>query len=345
MRSLSSPQSLKNNIALSEQALAFISQSRKQVQDILSGKDQRLLIIVGPCSIHDVKSGYEYALRLKSLSQKLSDSCFIVMRSYIEKSRTQNGWKGFLYDPYLDGKSSLEEGIYISRKFLKDLAELNIPLAMEFVSPLASVYFDDLITWGCIGARTCSSQIHRQLASFLPMPIGFKNGLDGNLETAVHGMLVASQKQTFFHVNEQAALCEIQSKGNLFTHLILRGSWEGPNYDANGLKAALNLLQEFELPNGLMIDCSHGNCRKQFQNQISVFEQVRDYIEEGRFPIKGLMLESYLEAGSQPLSLSASPHVSITDPCLDWDSTEALLSSIDSSVVSSSSRRMSFTQS
>lgn len=325
---LPSPQEIKRLFPLSSAARMYIHQSRETAKQIIRGEDQRKALIVGPCSIHDRKSAIEYAERFKELSKEVSRTSFMVMRVYVEKPRTSTGWKGLLYDPHLDGSHDIKTGLLWTRELLLALAERQVPCATEFVDPLAALYFDDLITWGFIGARTSSSQPHRQFASSLEMPVGFKNATDGNLETAIHGALSAKEPHVALHIDGDGKLCAIQSHGNPFAHIVLRGAYDFTNYDSSSVRHAAEKLKGTHLPQRLMIDCSHGNCQKQYEKQQEAFLSVIEQIEKGNDGILGLMLESHLESGNQPLKDDPSQlkyAVSITDPCLDWKTTEALI--------------------
>lgn len=325
---LPSPQEIKTLYPISLAAAAFIKHSRETAQRIILGKDPRKALVIGPCSIHDRRSATEYAEQIKALSDVVSGTSFIVMRVYVEKPRTSTGWKGLLYDPHLNGSHDIKTGLLWTRELLLALAEMQVPCATEFVDPLAALYFDDLITWGFIGARTSSSQPHRQFASALEIPMGFKNATDGNLESAVHGVLSAREPHASLHINSEGRLCAIQSEGNPFSHIVLRGAYDFTNYDSISVQHALQQLKTAHLPQRLMIDCSHGNCQKRFEKQQETFLSVLEQIEKGNDRIFGLMLESHLESGNQPLTedLSLLKYaVSITDPCLDWKTTERLI--------------------
>ncbi len=328
---LPSPQEIKTQFPLSASAAAFIQQARETAKQIISGMQARKALIVGPCSIHDRKSALEYATRFKELAQAVNRSSFLLMRVYAEKPRTSTGWKGLVYDPHLNGTHDIKTGLIWTRELLLMLAEMGVPCATEFVDPLAALYFDDLITWGFIGARTSSSQPHRQFASTLNFPIGFKNATDGNLDSAIHGVLSAAEAHAALHIDGQGRLCAIQSQGNTYTHIVLRGAYDTTNYDRISVQRAMNQLKSYGLPQRVMIDCSHGNCQKRFDKQQEAFLSVLEQIEQGNDQIFGLMLESHLEAGSQPLTDPAQLKyaVSITDPCLDWETTQKLIYSAD----------------
>ncbi len=328
MSSLPPYQTLKRRLPLSAPQHAFIQESRQTVRNILDGKDPRLLLIVGPCSIHDPHSAKEFARLLQSFAKQVASHFFLLMRAYFEKPRTSCGWKGFLYDPLLDGSHAIHLGIEWTRTLLLELSCLQVPMATEFLDPLTAFYYEDLITWGSIGARTSSSQIHRHFASHLNMPIGFKNDTSGNLSGAALGVLTASKPQPYLSIGEDGGLRLIKTLGNPDSHLVLRGGETAPNYDPFSLREALKLLEQFQLPPRLLVDCSHHNSGKQPEQQMDVFQSVIRQIQKGNHGIRGLMLESHLFAGNQPLKDHSSDlnyGVSITDPCLDWTSTAPLI--------------------
>jgi 3-deoxy-7-phosphoheptulonate synthase len=316
------PHELKENFPA---LLTFVEKSRSICRHILSGKDSRKVFIVGPCSIHDRESAMHYALRLKILAEEVADSCILVMRVYIEKSRTAKGWKGFLYDPHLNGSNEIQTGLEWSRELFLKLAELEVPCATEFVNPLIAPYFEDLITWGFIGARTTYSQTHRQLASSLSMPVGFKNSLDGNIKSAIHSVESAEESHTFLSTDSYGKLSAFQTLGNPDTHIVLRGSCDTTNYDAHSIEEALQLLNQYSLPQRVMIDCSHGNSQRNATNQKNVFENTLEQILKGNDKIFGWMIESHLKEGNQSLNNPLEYGISITDPCLDWKTTEELI--------------------
>lgn len=320
------PSTIKDEFRLSLKNKEFIQESRNTIKNILSGKDNRFLLIVGPCSIHDPLAGAEYAAKLKELANEVSSTCYIVMRSYFEKPRTTSGWKGLLYDPNLDGSHNIYKGICLCRQFLLNLADLEMPAATEFLDPITPWYFGDLVTWGCIGARTVGSQIHRQFASGLSMPMGFKNGTNGDIEIAVNGASSASMPHTFIGLGEKGQASIVHTKGNPYTHVVLRGGNNGPNYDPTSICQVLDLLEKAELPLRILVDCSHDNAEKQHQKQIKVFQSAIEQVAGGNLTIKGLLLESYLHAGNQKIKTPLKYGVSLTDPCLDWDTTSQLIS-------------------
>lgn len=328
MSKLPSPAQIKEEWPLTPKAAQFIVSARKCASQIVEQKDTRIACIIGPCSIHDPKSALEYAKRLKKLSNEIEESIFIVMRVYIEKSRSGDGWKGYLYDPTLDGSYRTIDGLIATRELLLNLAELGIPAASEFVDPIAAVYYQDLITWGFIGARTAASQPHRQLASGFQFPIGFKNTVFGEINAPIQAIQSAQQPQHYLSIDENGCAATAQSSGNPLTHLVLRGSNANTNFDRDSIQRALDLLSENNLQHRLMIDCSHGNSGKDHRKQKIAFNSVIDQILDGRQEIFGLMLESHLYAGRQIHSenlTSLRYGLSITDPCIGWEETELWL--------------------
>lgn len=328
IESLNSPIAFKQDMPASPQQIEFIQQSRQQIANILDGIDNRLLVIVGPCSIHDTQAAKEYATNLRQLAKEVSKSFFIVMRTYFEKPRTALGWKGMLYDPHLDGSNDIATGIQYARQLLLDLAAMEVPAATEFLDPLTPRYIGDLISWSCIGARTTESQIHRQFASGLPMPVAFKNSTSGNVNVAIKGVLTASCPHAFFGIDDHGHVAIVRTKGNPHAHVALRGGESSPNYDAHSLAKALELLRKNHLSERLIIDCSHDNSNRCHETQKTVFRSVIEQYLDGNLGIRGLAVESNLFAGSQNITLDKSRlhyAVSLTDPCLDWKDTEALI--------------------
>ncbi|MFI0434513.1 MAG: 3-deoxy-7-phosphoheptulonate synthase [Parachlamydiaceae bacterium] len=306
----------------------FIEESRQTIRSILNGTDPRLILILGPCSIHDPLSAKEFAIRLKDLRDTFSSQFFIIMRVYCEKPRTSCGWKGFLSDPLLDGSDNINLGIQWTRQLLLELASIKIPAATEFLDPLTAFYYDDLISWGSIGARTASSQIHRTLASGLEMPIGFKNGTAGDISAAVNGALTAIQPHTFIRISDNGKPMISRTKGNPDSHIVLRGGEGGPNYDPSSVSQALEKLEQAKLIPSLIIDCAHDNSGKRQELQSLVFQSIIHQFLEGNPNIRGIMLESHLKSGKQILTPNFSNleyGVSITDSCLDWQSTCRLI--------------------
>ena len=322
------PKDIKALYPLSASGRLFIEESRQHIKNILKGKDKRIAIVTGPCSIHHYDAAILYAEKLKKLSDYVKDSCLLIMRVYLEKPRSISGWKGFLYDPDLDESHAIDKGISLSRQLLLKLIDLGIPAATEFLSPIATAYIDDLISWGFIGERTASSQIHRELASHLSLPIGFKNTVDGTVEQAIHGIHAARIPHVFLHMNEEGKVAIVESEGNPYTHLVLRGGKESGNYDPVSIAQALESLKSAGLSSRILIDCSHGNSQKSPQKQKSVFLSVLNQIRKGNSDIMGMMLESHLFQGHQVLSENPSSlavGVSITDPCIGWSETEELV--------------------
>lgn len=312
----------------SEKQATFVAESRGTIRRILNGEDDRLLVIVGPCSIHDTQSGIEYAKRLKELSERVSEKLFLVMRVYFEKPRTTVGWKGLIMDPDLDGSDNISKGLHTARQFLREVIELGVPTATELLDPITPQYIADLICWSAIGARTSESQTHRQMASGLSMPIGFKNTVSGDLVAAVNAIGAASKPQTFLGVSEQGVASAVSTSGNPDCHVILRGGADGPNFDAQSVQQALNILEKAGLPPHLMIDASHANCGKDDKKMPAVFESIVAQRVAGNTGIIGAMLESHLVAGGQSFPQPVEQLVygqSITDKCIDWETTERLL--------------------
>jgi 3-deoxy-7-phosphoheptulonate synthase len=324
---LPSPISLKSKFPLHCKECAFLENSRATARKIASGKSSKLALVVGPCSIHNIESALIYAEKLKKLSDYVEETLFIVMRVYVEKPRTTVGWKGFLYDPYLNGTNDLAEGLFQTRALFYELAKLQLPAATEFVNPLTAPFFQDLVTWGFIGARTTTSQIHRELASSLQFPVGFKNTLEGDLTSPINSIISAKTPHTFLGSNNEGKLSIASSTGNPYCHLVLRGSEFEPNYDKENLAYAKKLQKASGIHHPIMIDCSHGNSGKNPFHQKEVFKKAIQQYTKDATPLLGLMFESFLESGNQSLELGSplSPTLSITDPCLGWNETEALI--------------------
>ncbi len=327
---LPTAQKLKENYPLAGEEERFVAASRRTISDILSGKDPRVAIIAGPCSIHDLASALEYAKRFKELASDVKKHAFLVMRAFVEKPRTTAGWKGLLYDPFLDGSNDIGTGLLWTRELFRELAYMQVPAATEFLDPLTAPFFDDLVSWGFIGARTCASQVHRQLASLLAMPVGFKNSVDGNIDLAIQGVVAARAPHTFLHLDSQGGLQAVQSEGNRYAHIVLRGGLYEPNYDPETVEQAIRKMHLAGIKQRLVIDCSHGNSQKDYLKQKEAFYATLEQIHSGR-EIAGLMLESHLEAGSQFFSESPSllkSTLSVTDPCIDWAMTEELIQTL-----------------
>lgn len=323
---LSSPEVLKKVLPLSAEGADFVAKARLDIANIIHGKDKRLLVVTGPCSIHDPVAAIEYAQKLKALQVAYSDSLYIVMRVYFEKPRTTVGWKGFINDPHMDDSFDLETGLTWGRQLLLKMAELELPVATEALDPISPQYMSDLISWAAIGARTVESQTHREMASGLSMPVGFKNGTDGSLSVALNALQSAASGHTFFGINQKGEVSLVQTTGNPDGHIILRGG-STPNYDAQSIGAALAKLDSLNLPRGIVVDCSHGNSNKDHNRQPAVALEVLAQRLAGNEAIIGIMLESHLNAGRQNLvdGKAAQYGVSITDACIDWHSTAELL--------------------
>lgn len=317
---LMTPQQLKQQQPLSSELAAQVQQQRQTIEKILKGQDSRLLVITGPCSIHDPKAVFEYAEKLRKLQAQVEKQIYFVMRAYIEKPRTTVGWKGFLYDPNLNGQADLNEGLAQSRELYLQILNLGLPLASEILNPMVTGYFDDLLAWGAIGARTSESQIHREIASSLPYPVGFKNGTDGSVQIATDAILSSQHSHQFFAMGQTGAPVLLASSGNPLAHIILRGSNSGTNYDAASIQAIQKTLKQ---PTAIIVDCSHGNSGKDPLRQPEVLQQVVQ--ERELTQVRGVMLESHLVDGQQKISECMVYGQSVTDGCLGWDKTEALL--------------------
>lgn len=331
-----SPSELITQFPLSRKGKADILQNRNTIQKILTQPDIHPAILLGPCSLHHKESALWYAEQLLTLQKEIGDACFLVMRAYVEKPRSCLGWKGLLHDPYRQGIADLFEGLCHTREWLCALAHTGIPLATEILDPLAYLYFEDLISWGFIGSRTHSSQVHRQIASSLSFPVGFKNGLEGNLEEVVQSALSASSPHSYFSVDDQGKIEAKHSKGNPYSHIVLRGERSKPNYHPQIVQKAIQIGKTQGLTTKLVIDCSHGNSQKDPQIQKKVFLSVSKQIATSPACIAGLMLESHRQEGKQPPSPHADPWCSITDPCVDWETTRQLVLHLTSHILTSS---------
>ena len=327
---LITPEQLKAKMPLTETAHKTVATARQVVRDILDGKDHRLFIVIGPCSIHDLKAAHEYADRLKVLAEEVSDTLYLIMRVYFEKPRTTVGWKGLINDPYLDDTFQIEDGLHIGRKLLLDLAEKGLPTATEALDPITPQYLQDLISWSAIGARTTESQTHREMASGLSMPVGFKNGTDGSLATAINAMRAAAQPHRFVGINQAGQVALLQTQGNPDGHVILRGG-KAPNYSPADVAQCEKEMEQAGLRPSLMVDCSHGNSNKDYRRQPAVAESVVAQIKDGNRSIIGLMIESNIHEGNQSSEQPRSEMkygVSVTDACISWEMTDALLREI-----------------
>jgi 3-deoxy-7-phosphoheptulonate synthase len=325
---LISPAELKLMVPISERATSHVFEARRAIAGVLAGEDPRLLVIVGPCSIHDVEAGLEYAERLAGLAERTSDRIVLVMRTYFEKPRTITGWKGLINDPHLDGTFDMATGLERARRFLLELADRGLPAATEMLDPITPQYIADLISWASIGARTTESQTHRQMASGLSMPIGYKNGTDGELQTAINAMAAAASPHSFLGIDLSGRTCVVNTSGNPWGSVIMRGGRSGPNYEPGSLRVAMERLEEAGLSPRLIVDCSHANSSKDHTLQPAVFRKVLAERLAGEARLVGLMLESNLKAGRQDLGEAPADlvrGVSITDACIGWDETEALI--------------------
>lgn len=325
---LITPEALKKEMPLSDKAADSVANGRQAIYDIMDGKDHRLFVVVGPCSIHDVKAAREYAERLKALADEVSDTLLIVMRVYFEKPRTTVGWKGLINDPHLDDTFDIEQGLHIGRRLLLDIAELGLPTATEALDPISPQYLQDTISWSAIGARTTESQTHREMSSGLSMAIGFKNGTDGSLDVAVNAMKSVSHPHSFLGINQQGQVAIIRTRGNAYGHVVLRGGGGKPNYDSVSVALCEQALEKAGLRKSIMVDCSHANSNKDPGIQPLVVQDIAHQILEGNKSIQGLMIESHLNWGNQsiPENLADLKYgVSITDACIDWATTEKCL--------------------
>lgn len=322
---LPSPAVLRQRLPLSDATATRIQADRDAIRAVLDGRDPRLLVVVGPCSLHDPVAALEYAERLAELSAAVSDQLLLVMRAYVEKPRTTVGWKGLVYDPHLDGSGDMAEGLRLSRRLMLDILETGLPLASELLQPLAAGYFDDLLSWAAIGARTSESQVHREMVSGLDLPVGFKNGTDGSLGIACDAMRSAAHPHRHFGMDTLGHPALVETHGNPDTHLVLRGGHGAPNYDAASVAAARVALEQQGIAPRIMVDCSHANSGKDPLCQPAVLDSVLNQRLAGDTSLRGVMLESHLFDGCQPLSGELRYGVSITDGCLGWSGTAQLL--------------------
>lgn len=322
-----SPEEIHARVPISDKAAETVYESRETIKRILDRKDHRLFIVTGPCSIHDEVAGYDYAQRLKRLADEVRDTLFLVMRVYFEKPRTSIGWKGFINDPRMDDSFHIEEGMEKARCFLLHVAELGLPAATEALDPIGPQYLGDLISWTAIGARTSESQTHREMASGLSTPVGFKNGTDGNTEIAINAVKSAAQPHSFLGINEQGRSSIVRTRGNAYGHIVLRGG-DRPNYDTVSISMAERALAEARFPPNIVVDCSHANCFKDHNLQTLVMSDCVHQIREGNKSIVGVMLESNIAGGNQPIPADLTQlkyGCSVTDPCIDWPTTEAAI--------------------
>lgn len=331
--SLVTPAELAQRYPVSATVAEHVTTSRKRIEKIINGDDRRLLVIVGPCSIHDLDAAMDYAQRLKGLRDKHQSRLEIVMRTYFEKPRTVVGWKGLISDPDLNGSYRVNHGIQLARKLLLQVNELGVPTATEFLDMVTGQFIADLISWGAIGARTTESQIHREMASALSCPVGFKNGTDGNTRIAVDAIRAARASHMFLSPDKNGQMTIYQTSGNPYGHIIMRGGKQ-PNYHPQDIAEACDTLREFDLPEQLVVDFSHGNCQKQHRRQLDVCDEVCQQIRNGSSAIAGVMAESFLREGTQKVVVGqpVTYGQSITDPCLSWEDTEVLLDKLAAAV-------------
>jgi 3-deoxy-7-phosphoheptulonate synthase len=342
-RPLLSPAFIHSELPITEKAAVLVTETRDRIRNILRGEDKRLLVIVGPCSIHDVNAAYEYGEKLTVLHKELEDQLEIVMRVYFEKPRTTIGWKGLINDPHLDGSYDINTGLKLARKLLLDLAHLGLPAATELLDPIIPQYIADVISWTAIGARTTESQTHREMASGLSMPVGFKNGTDGGFRIAVNAMLAASQPHRFLGINSHGLASIVTTTGTPDTHLVLRGGKHGPNYDAPHVEKAVAELVHHGLHPRVMVDCSHDNAAKDYTRQPIALQNVAEQVMAGSDHLMGVMVESHLVAGNQKLPKNLQDLVygqSITDACVDFATTAEMLRSLAASLNHRHPRRL-----
>ncbi len=328
---LISPDAIKEEMPLTEAAKAAVTEGRQTVRDILDRKDHRIMVVIGPCSIHDVNAAKDYAQRLKTLADEVSDTLYVIMRVYFEKPRTTVGWKGLINDPYLNDSFKIQEGLHIGRQLLLDVAEMGLPSATEALDPISPQYMQDLIAWSAVGARTTESQTHREMASGLSSAVGFKNGTDGGLTVAINALESVSSPHRFLGINTKGEVAITHTRGNPYGHVVLRGGNGKPNYDSVSVAMAEQALDKAGLSTNIMVDCSHANSNKNHELQPLVMDNVANQIIEGNKSIIGIMVESNIGAGNQkiPEDLSQLAYgVSVTDACIDWETTENSLRSM-----------------
>lgn len=327
VRPLVSPAELKRQLPALPEHASHVLESRTTAKNILARRDPRLMVVIGPCSIHDPAAALEYASRLLELSRKVEDRYFLIMRVYFEKPRTTTGWKGLINDPHLDDSCDVAQGIFAARKLLLEIVALGLPTATEFLDPIIPQYTADLVSWAAIGARTTEAQTHREMSSGLSMPVGFKNGTDGDIQVAMDAMKSASSPHSFLGIDQNGITSIIQTTGNPDTHIVLRGGRSGPNYDPASVSAAIARLEKSKLNPSLMIDCSHANSGKDPARQPEVWRSILEQREQGRKEIAGAMIESHIHPGSQPLAQNPTElkyGISITDGCIGWETTASL---------------------
>lgn len=322
------PEELKQVFPLSEKSAEFVTQSRAAIQNILWNRDPRLMAVVGPCSIHDPEAAIDYARRLAKLSKEIDDQIMVVMRVYFEKPRTTVGWKGLINDPELNGTHQISKGLGVARRLLCKINDLGLPVATEMLDPITPQYMADLLCWGAIGARTTESQVHREMASGLSFPVGFKNGTDGNLQIAIDAMGAACHSHSFLGINYEGRISIVKTTGNADVHIVLRGGNDQPNYEAADIAQVMEKLEKANIETSIMVDCSHANSRKDHTRQEAVMNDVLDQVSAGNGKIGSLMIESFLEEGNQKMAEKLEDlayGVSITDKCVNWETTERML--------------------
>jgi 3-deoxy-7-phosphoheptulonate synthase len=325
---LLTPEEVKQRVPMTPKGQKTVLEGRVAVENILDRKDHRFMVVVGPCSIHDPVAALDYAQRLKRLADDVSDTLYVVMRVYFEKPRTTTGWKGLINDPHMNDSFDIEEGLQRARKVLLDINELGLAAGTEALDPISPQYLSDLITWSAIGARTTESQTHREMASGLSTPVGFKNGTDGGLQVAINALLSVSSAHSFLGINNDGQVAVVRTKGNKYGHIVLRGGAKGPNYDSVTIALVEKELAKNRLPANIVVDCSHANSNKDPSLQPLVMHDVVHQIKEGNRSIVGVMLESNINAGNQPIPTDLSQlkyGVSVTDACIDWATTEKML--------------------
>ncbi len=325
---LLTPNEVKSKSPSTDLVDKIVLKYRKDIENILEGRDNRKFIVVGPCSIHDVEAAVEYAERLKTLSERVQDKLLLIMRVYFEKPRTTVGWKGLINDPDMDDSFHIEKGILSARSLLITIAELGLPAGTEALDPIIPQYISELISWSAIGARTTESQTHREMASGLSMPVGFKNGTDGSIQVALNALQSARTTHHFLGINQEGQVSIFRTKGNAYGHIILRGGSGQPNFDAANVKLVEEKLKQTNLPSRIVIDCSHGNSNKDYKQQAFVFEDAIQQILDGDTSIVGMMLESNLFEGNQPIPANLEQlkyGVSVTDKCIGWEETEKII--------------------
>ena len=328
---LSTPEEITNEIPLDKESSKLIFGARSNISKILHGLDDRIIAVVGPCSIHDPKAAIDYAKRLKPLAEKIEDEVVIIMRVYFEKPRTTVGWKGLINDPRIDNSFKINEGLRVARKVLRDIANVGLPAGTEFLDLISPQYISDLVSWGAIGARTSESQVHRELTSGLSCPVGIKNSTNGEFKAAIDGMKSAQYQHVFLGTTKQGKVAIFKTSGNDDTHIILRGG-KVPNFERESVENTLTALKEAEVSESIMIDASHGNSQKKFKQQIPVIDSICEQISDGNKNIKGVMIESHLNEGNQKITEKLNYGQSITDACMGWEDTVMCLSKLNDAI-------------